>query len=513
MRFKFLFPLLCMSLGLGCVSPAFAEGTEKSTMKIKPIYGEEKPVVALNYTGLDMSGLDQMNLRFGSSGYGDMNMTGGCSITFAEYRDGTVGAVRNMDLQATPFCSYEMFIRPGENVKYPTWGIAYTGMDTEDYKTILKNDITDERYAAIPFTATDSMSFGKNEKGEDASLYCAILMRTEQLDENGDYTWVCSGTNPGAPIRCCTQSVTTLIATQCLTIDEALKYVGAVDEDYVRIFPEDAPVLDVYTFNIEMGDIHNHWFECCAMEDSTGRHGVLEFIDNYAIWHEGIDYSFNFFLQKDYFLNEDGTYKEQYGAGLGRYEATVPYLDQIHTVSDHVALMDGIRYSYMTYYNEEAGYIGHDWLGNPVDWRSEFVHCDAFSGANKFKNILGFDTTEADRKFPLWSNYLNTETGEIVKVDSLDDYLENRDHLQSIWTLNYVMDEANREEITTFLRWSGAVYCTLTTEQVASTSSGWETYFRVIADPMHGTVTRWFNEDVTTADTISRVTWEDLLNP
>ena len=501
---------LCIALFACLGVTALAENDVDSKARISLPYDESKYVVRLDYEGLDMAGLDVANARFGSTTAGDADVGGGCSITFAEYRDGTVGAVRNMDLQLSSYCSYELFIRPGENVKYPVWGLAYTGFDQKTFKQLLETGVSDEYYPVIPFTTTDSMSFGKNDKGEDASLYCAILMRSEQYDEDGNYTWTCTGTNPGAPIRCCTQSVTTLIASQCISIDDALKYVGAVDEKYERIFPDDEPTLDVYTFNIETETMSNHWFEVCAMEDSTGRHGVLEFIEDRAIWHEGVDYSFNFFLQDEYRVNEDGTYREQYGAGLGRYEATVPYLDRIHTVADHVALMDGIRYSFVTYYNEDAGYVGHDWLGNPVDWRSEFTHVDVFSAYNKFKNILGFDTTEPDERYPLWANYRNTETGKIEKVDSLDYYLKNRDHLSCIWDLNYVMDDANKDEIETYLRWAGLLNCSLTIKQVADMNSGWETYFRVVADPMHCSVTRWFNEDITTADTVTLKTWEAI---
>ena len=74
--------------------------------------------------------------------------------------------------------------------------------------------------------------------------------------------------------------------------------------------------------------------------------------------------------------------------------------------------------------------------------------------------------------------------------------------------MNYVLDDANYDEIMTFQRWSGLFYCGLTPHEVSLTNSGWETYFRVVADPMQGRVTRWFNENVGLADTI---TW-DMMN-
>ncbi|MDO5332131.1 MAG: hypothetical protein Q4E99_05570, partial [Bacillota bacterium] len=256
---------------------------EETIHEVLPLY-ENSFVVQLFYDGLDMQGLEDMNLRYGSENYGDANVGGGCSITFATYYEGTVGAIRNMDLQSSKYCAYEMSVYEGENVKYPFWALAYTGMDEKSYYEVLQEGVSDDRYKQLPFTATDAMSFGYNDTGDRASLYCAILMRSQEQDDDGNYLYTCSGTNPGAKYRCATQSAAALIAANCITIDQALAFTGAVDEQYNRIYPFIEPSLDVYTFNIETETTSNHWFEVVAMEDSTGRHGVLEFIDNKAIW-------------------------------------------------------------------------------------------------------------------------------------------------------------------------------------------------------------------------------------
>lgn len=491
-----------------------AKAASKPNKKTNTIFGTKLYEYAdvfgdLIYDGLDLTGLEQMNVRYGSDGFGDAQIGGGCSITFAKYIDGTVGAVRNMDLQLSKFCSYELFINPGENVTYPTWAIAYTGIDEKSSYEVARDGISIDRFNQLPFTATDTMSFGYDAYGDRASLYCAVLMRSDELDENGNYKWVCKGTCPGAPIRCSTHSAPTLIAANCVTIDQALAYVGAVDETYRRIFPSIDPTLDVYTFNIETENMSNHWFEVIAMEDATGRHGVLEFIDDKAIWHEGIDYSFNFFLQEDYLYNEDGSFKEQHGAGIGRYKATVPYLDEIGTIAEHVALMEGVSYSHMTFYNEEDDYVGYDYHGKPVDWRSEYTGTNVFRAYNKYHNILHLDTSEADKKYPLYAHYLDTDTNQIVLISSYDEYAANEDHLQVIYDMNYVLAEENREEVMNFIRWSGCFYSGLSASEIKSTNSAWQTYFRVIADPEHHCVTRWFNENVNTADTY---TWDDAFS-
>lgn len=472
-------------------------------VNFKPMYNPEDQVIRLTYEGLDLEGLENANKRYGSDGFGDTPVEQGCSITFATYRNGTTGAVRNMDLHLSDYSSYDITLYPGENVKYTTWGLAYTGVDEKPYKKILEEGISDSRYKTIPFTMTDAMSFGYKEDGTRASLYCGLLIRGDEQDEEGNYLWACSGTHPGAPIRCATQSVAALVATQNLSIEEALKYVGAEDEAYKRLYPDVEPTLDIYTLNVETGTASNHWFEVCAMIDSTGRHGVLEFIDNHPIWHEGADYSFNFFLQEEYLHNPDGSYRETGGSGIGRMNATVPYLDKIHTVADHVDLMEGIRYSFMTYYNEDAGYIGCDWNGQPVDWRSEFTHADVWKSWETFNKELGIDTSAADKKYPLYAHYINTETGELELIDSYEMYAEKREHLKSAYDMNYVQDDRNKDEVMNYVRWNGYAYGSMTEDQVKSTHSGWETYFRVIADPMNGRVTRWFNENTNTADTIS----------
>lgn len=499
-----------MIMGLcGCGSKKEEKVEEKEeAIPVIEMYENNSFVVAVNYEGLNLDGLERQNKLYGSENYGTADVTGGCSITFAQYFEGTIGAVRNMDLQQSDYTAYEMMVLPGENVKYPFWGLAYTGMDEKSYYEVLETGLSKNRYEELPFTTTDTMSFGYTKNGDRSALYCAILMRSSEQDENGNYIYACKGTNPGAPIRCAVQSVPTLISAQCVTIDEAIAYLGACDEDYNRIYPYIEPTLDVYTFNIETETKSNHWFEVVAMEDSTGRHGVMEFMDDKAIWHEGIDYSFNFFLQEDYLYNEDGTYKQQHGAGIGRYEATVPYLDKVITMQDHIDLMDAVSYSHMTYYNEEADYVGYDWANNPVDWRSEYTGANPWAAYAKFQS-LGLDTSVADKKYPLYASYLNTNTNKIEVIRSFAEYNSKKDYLKPVYDMNFVLADENYDEMMNYIRWNGAFYGSLTMDEVRATGSGWETYFRVVADPMNFRVTRWFNENITTADTYL---WNDFAN-
>ena len=82
------------------------------------ISGNEKDVF-VHYSGLNMEGLEGANVRFGSENYSALDLPAqGCSITFADYINGRTGAVRNMDLQLSQYCSYEFKVHAGENSKY-----------------------------------------------------------------------------------------------------------------------------------------------------------------------------------------------------------------------------------------------------------------------------------------------------------------------------------------------------------------------------------------------------------
>lgn len=189
-----------MASSLGACGTGSGTSGENADVSVVPLYAQDERVIGVDYEGLDFEGLESANQHYGSEKYGDAEVGGGCSITFANYIDGTTGAVRNMDLQRSDYCSYQLMIRPGDNVKHPVWALSYTGVDDKSYGELLETGMNGEHYKMLPFQTTDAMSFGLNEDGEEGSLYCAILMRSDQEDEDGNYIWTCSGTNPGIRI-------------------------------------------------------------------------------------------------------------------------------------------------------------------------------------------------------------------------------------------------------------------------------------------------------------------------
>lgn len=463
--------------------------TENLNHPVNALYEKNSYILSLEYNDLDYSGLSSLNNKTLESGFS--------SLTFGEYSNGDISSIRNKDYKDTKSVGYEFIVRQGENVKYPFWGISYSNDDEKDYYEYLKNGISDAYYKEIPFAASDTMSFGYTDDGDRFCLYASLQERYDDSDE-----CVCLGTYPNAHFKCNAQSLPALIASNCITIDEALQFTGALNEDYTRIYESVNPLVNVYTSDVNVNGKSFHKLYSCCLEDSSGRHGVLEFSNNKVIWHEGLDYCFNFALQKDFLLNEDNTYKTNYVNGLGRFNATVLYLDQVLSMEDHLRLMNGISYSFVTYYDEELGYTGYDFKGNKVDWRSEFVYYDVFKKYDEYKK-MNLDTSKADELYPLYSHYLDVDTDEIILIDSYDAWLENNNHLKCIYDIEYCLDDSNIDELTNFIKWNGAFHRSLSSDDRELVGDSFTTILKVIGDPMNYRVTRWFNEEVATADTIS----------
>ena len=485
--FKLLLTL-CFMLSLSVAS--LASANYKAEMMHEPY----QHVVKAEYDGLDLGGLKSTNERM-TKGL-KLGNPGGCSLSFAKYKDGTTGAVWNMDLAITDTAAVEVFVKPGKNCKNAVWGLSYTGNvfgpGYMPFDRIIKEGMTDQEYAEAPFSCTGMFTCGYRN-GKPVSMTINGMMRPYHVQKDGTYGWEIKGTYPDAPQTASVIAVGMLIAANCLTVDEMIEYVGAVDENFQRLSPNVAPQINVVGLN-------NHWSLVFGHEDSTGRHGILEFVDNYPVWHEGQNWSFNFYIQPGYCKGPDGKYVHSNPDGLGRHDAIAPYLNKVITVADHVRLMDNIRYSYMLLYNEETGYVGRDPSGKIVDWRSDLNEIDAFALRYNAIHNLNADTAEADQKYPLWQHYFNTETGELEVVDDYDYWLKNREHLVARNDIESRMAEENREEYTNMIRWHGCVAGKYNEAQLRACGA-WQTYFRVVADPMHNHVTRWFNEDVRNAMT------------
>lgn len=445
---------------------------------VKELYERHSYIGQIEYEGLDLNGLSQAN--------NDIDYNIG-SLTFGEYDNGDIASIRNLEVPYAEYCGYEMIVKKGDNVTYPFWAIAYSKNGKQSYYDALENGINISQYNMLPFTACDAMSFGYTAEGDRSSLYVSSLYRIEPA-KNTDV--MCQGTYSGAKYNCSINTFVSLIAANCITINEALRFTGAVDENYLNINSSDSALLSVRSVSTNINGEDVNILGACALEDSSGRFGVLEFIGNKAIWHEGTNYLFNYFIQNDYLFNDDGTYKEIWGKGIGRCDATVPCLDNIHTMEDHLRLMNNIDYINM--FDEN----------NMVDLRSEFADYDVFKKYDEYLSI-GLNVENANELYPLFANYLDTEKEDIVLIDSYEEWNENKNHLKNIYNLEYCQNEENIEELTNLINWFKVFYNGLSNEDRIKINNVYYPYYKVIADPMNYRVTRWFNEEVSTSDTIN----------
>ena len=484
---------LCLLLSVfGCQSQEMDDGPINH--KVSALYEKNSNVVGVSYDDLNMQGLAIAN--------GTVKIyESASSLTFGEYDNGDIGCIKYLDLANGNYCGYEMFVKAGDNAKYPFWALTYLNENDDVYYEMLEKGIDEDKYKTLPFMACDSMSFGYTDDGDRSSLYATLLFRNMQIDDNDNPEWLSKGTCPDASIRCSVKSLPAMIAANCITVEQALAFIGAVNEDYYKVYPNTEPGLDIF---VDEDDL----FETLVLEDSSGRHGVLEIIDNTPIWHEGLDYSFNYFVNDDYLLNEDSTYKEEFGKGLGRYNATVPYLDSIDTMDDHLRLMNNISLSNLAKYDEENGHTGTDYVNKQIDWRSEFVGYDVFANYDNYFS-LKLNTEIADEKYPLYAYYFDKDTEMNVLIDSYDKWVENKDHLECIYDANYCLDDKNYNELLNLIRWNGQFIQSLSSEEMINNNLGYTSFIKVIADPMNYRVNRWFNEEITTSNTVE---FEDVCN-
>lgn len=445
---------------------------------VKALYENNTYIARVDYEGLNINGLSIANNN------NDYNLG---SLSFGEYDNGDIAGIRNLDVSGDDYCGFEMIVKKGENVIYPFWAIAYSRSGKQFYYDALENGLDDDYYNSLPFTASDAMSFGYTNEGDRSSLYVSLLYRLEPISVSDV---ICQGIYPNATYKCSSSSVVSLIAANCITIDDALAFVGAVDEDYKEIVSSIPPQLNVYSTSTNINGIDVNILGACALEDSSGRHGILEFINNKAIWHEGNNYSFNYFIQNDFLYNEDGTYKEILGKGFGRSNSTVLYLDDIHNMEDHFRLMNNVDYSNMFSQNSD------------VDLRSEFCDFDVFKRYEEYKN-MGLNTEQADELYPLYAYYLDSETEKEVLIDSYEKWKDNNDHLDNIYNLEYCLNDENNNELSNLISWFKIFYNGLSNEEKKLIGYDYITYIKVIGDPMNYRVTRYFNEEVSTSNTIN----------
>lgn len=234
---------------------------------------------------------------------------GGCSAVIKTLDNGDIAVGRNLDLY---ICNYPVYVLHTKiDGMYETMGsVMMYDSPFKEYDKVSKKGVSNIAYQLLPFLVMDVM----NSEG----LYMQVNMRQGETNENGKGLFISSGTNPDGEHRVLATSTLQYIASNCATIDEALKYIET---------------LDIYSDPAE-----DSWGYGFLLADATGRHGILEIAKNNIYWTEGQNYHTNFYIADE--VNK----AHQYQTGVGRYEAIEEGYDGVHTEEDLAQLLDFVSY-------------------------------------------------------------------------------------------------------------------------------------------------------------------------
>lgn len=261
-----------------------------------------------------------------------------CTATAKRNSKGEVLIGRNLDITIS---NCPMYISEANYGKYKAVLFSYLGSLLYEYEELLKQKrLPDEFIDILPLLSTDSF----NEKG----LFIEANMREP------DERFACSGTNPGGK-RITSGAVTTLVATNCATVKEAIEYIKQ---------------FDFYTMN-DGGPLSN-WNYAFIIGDATGEYGLIEIARNevsYLPYQNG---------QGNYYLTPKWNAIEHHGSGYGRLEIVNENLMNIQTEKEMLDNMkrcmwtNSLLYAQYSYRDEDGKIKFVDDKGNAaLDFRSD----------------------------------------------------------------------------------------------------------------------------------------------
>ena len=360
--------LLCLVMVFGLAATAFAdEILEGATFDWKVTGKKYENFTDLgNYVILcDPFDFDfDAALAYTNARYDKVMPAFGCSALGTKTNDGDVIIGRNADLTVSQYPCYITHMNYG---KYETLNFTYDQSgNAPKYQTRLEQGVIEPDFLnSLPLMASDSM----NSEG----LYIEYNMRDYESD------LVCFGTNPGAPIRVCTLNLPFVIASNCATIDEALKFIREE--------------LDLYTLRDQ--GFANGWNMAYMMGDATGNYGLLE------IAADEIKFLPQQHGQGNYYIYPAFNAISRGQSGYGRLQFGLERMNEIQSDEDMAEMMERIMWR-----NEilNIPYACRDELGNiqfwadaehtipSLDWRSDNVK---MIPVNKFGRYVDInDNTE-----------------------------------------------------------------------------------------------------------------------
>ncbi len=232
----------------------------------------------------------------------------GCSAITKILEDGDVIIGRSFDLIYSDNPAY--IIRTAAEGFYRTTGLAYNVFDGASFSEAAAEGIRRDELLTLLFFTVDIM----NEKG----LYIEANMRPEEPSSTGILP--STGTRPDAGSPIPFPALVRYLGERCATVGEALE--------------------KAYSLNVCGMDADSFfWSGAYLMADETGRHGVLELVDNRLIWTEGQDCHTNFFISAEY------RRKSLFGEGLGRYNTLRKGIGDVQSEEDMARLIRSVRYS------------------------------------------------------------------------------------------------------------------------------------------------------------------------
>ena len=292
----------------------------------------------------------------------------GCSALGTITNQGDVIIGRNLDMEVSQYPCYITHVKFG---KYETLNFTYDGGwgNVPKYDELLAiGKIAPDYYNALPLMAADSM----NSEG----LYVECNMRNPVPALN------CTGTNPNAPIRVCSISISFLVASHCATVEEAIQYLKEQ--------------LDIYTLRDDTLPADG-WNLCMMVGDATGQFGLIEIANNEVHFIPKQRGQGNYYIWPAF--NAIAFDQE----GYGRLQFGLERLDKVQNDKDMAGLMEKIMWrneilNIQNAYRDEWGHLHFcedaEHKIPSIDWRSDNFHRIPVNESGRYVDV-DEDTPEA----------------------------------------------------------------------------------------------------------------------
>lgn len=423
--------------------------SEENMLKIKNNLGDN----ALEFEDItsidDKKGFETLNTN--SDGYMwiwkgliDDYKTGrdsfGCTAVMKEI-DGQMLMSRNMDYIVNN--KTECVFKVDAPDRYKSYNVTnYSPKNSGDYADIVKNGgISKDKVESLSYFATD----GINEKG----LVIEFNMRPTEFESDGVTPILISdGTNPGKT-RVPIPALVRLGLDRCDSVEDLLKMIGAVNGTTGEKYGDGE-----YDFYTNLSEDLN-WILTFSIMDSTGKHGVLEPIDNKLVWTENAKGQANFFVDKE---TES---KELYGSGYGRWNYIMSKYDDVKTPDELFAL------------TKEISYKQAEMNTAPWDIATENTHTDVFGVVEKLSDFAKKNGVEIPDTKDL-KQTITTADGKQV-VLTMDNYKDYDPAVRAaMWTKDFV-EKDETGEVAAKIAWTAAFYKSLTDQQAKDLNFFWNT--------------------------------------